>query len=119
MSTSAATSLVSVTHLSKVFRNGVVALKDLDLVVEKGAFLSILGPSGCGKSTLLRLIAGLTPPSAGDIAWRGGVVGRRGFVFQEPTLMPWATVWDNVFLPLRLTGIAKSAAAERIAGVLA
>ena len=119
MSANTAAPLVAVTRLSKVFRNGVVALKDLDLAVEKGAFLSILGPSGCGKSTLLRLIAGLTPPSSGDIVWRGGGVGRRGFVFQEPTLMPWATVWDNVYLPLRLTGMAKSAAAERIAGTLA
>ena len=66
MSASAAVPLVSVTHLSKVFRNGVVALRDLDLAVEKGAFLSILGPSGCGKSTLLRLIAGLSSSFLGD-----------------------------------------------------
>src|SRR5579862_7855992 len=111
--------LVSVTRLSKVFRNGVIALKDLDLAIEPGAFLSILGPSGCGKSTLLRLIAGLTPPSSGAIAWRDGDAGRRGFVFQEPTLMPWATVWDNVYLPLRLAGIAKSAASDRITATLA
>jgi NitT/TauT family transport system ATP-binding protein len=115
----AAAPLVSVTRLTKVFRNGVTALQDLDLAIEPGAFLSILGPSGCGKSTLLRVIAGLTPPSSGEIAWRGGGVGRRGFVFQEPTLMPWATVWDNVYLPLRLTGMAKSAASERIAATLA
>jgi NitT/TauT family transport system ATP-binding protein len=114
----AAAPLVSVTRLSKVFRNGVSALQDLDLAIEPGAFLSILGPSGCGKSTLLRLIAGLTPPSSGNITWRGGV-GRRGFVFQEPTLMPWATVWENVYLPLRLTGVAKSAASECIAATLA
>lgn len=119
MSASAAAApLVSVTRLSKVFRNGVIALQDLDLAIEPGAFLSILGPSGCGKSTLLRLIAGLTPPSSGEITWRGGDPGRRGFVFQEATLMPWATVWDNVYLPLRLTGMAKSAASERIAATL-
>jgi len=111
--------LLSVSRLSKVFRNGTTALQDLDLVIDKGAFLSILGPSGCGKSTLLRLIAGLTPPTVGEIAWRGGGVGRRGFVFQEPTLMPWATVWDNVYLPLRLTGISRSEASERIAATLA
>lgn len=111
--------LLSVLRLSKVFRNGTTALRDLDLVIDKGAFLSILGPSGCGKSTLLRLIAGLTPPTVGEIVWRGGGVGRRGFVFQEPTLMPWATVWDNVYLPLRLTGISRSAASERIAATLA
>jgi NitT/TauT family transport system ATP-binding protein len=111
--------LVAVTHLAKIFRNGVTALDGVDLAIEPGAFLSILGPSGCGKSTLLRLIAGLTPPSSGTIAWSGGRVGRLGFVFQEPTLMPWATVWQNVYLPLRLMGVAKSAAAERIAAILA
>src|SRR5579864_3306968 len=111
--------LLSVSRLSKVFRNGTTALQDLDLVIDKGAFLSILGPSGCGKSTLLRLIAGLTLPTVGEIVWRGGGVGRRGFVFQEPTLMPWATVWDNVYLPLRLTGISRSEASERIAATLA
>ena len=107
--------LVTVAHLSKVFRNGVTALDGVDLTIDAGAFLSILGPSGCGKSTLLRLIAGLTPPSAGTIDWPGGGAGRVGFVFQEPTLMPWATVWDNVYLPLRLLGMSKGDAAERIA----
>jgi NitT/TauT family transport system ATP-binding protein len=112
------TPLVTVSHLAKIFRNGVTALDGIDLAIKPGAFLSILGPSGCGKSTLLRLIAGLTPPSAGTIAWRGGAASRLGFVFQEPTLMPWATVWQNVYLPLRLTGVAKHAAAERIAAML-
>src|SRR5580704_3646721 len=115
----AAAPLVSVTRLTKVFRNGVTALQDLDLAIEPGAFLSILGPSGCGKSTLLRVIAGLTPPSSGEITWRGGGVGRRGFVFQEPTLMPWATVWDNVYLPLRLAGRARDAVAPSIGQTLA
>jgi NitT/TauT family transport system ATP-binding protein len=120
MSANAASApLLSVSRLSKVFRNGTTALQDLDLVIDKGAFLSILGPSGCGKSTLLRLIAGLTLPTVGEIVWRGGSVGRRGFVFQEPTLMPWATVWDNVYLPLRLTGISRGEASEPIAATLA
>lgn len=113
------TPLVTLTHLAKIFRNGVTALDGLDLAIEPGAFLSILGPSGCGKSTLLRLIAGLTPPSSGTIAWSGGRTGRLGFVFQEPTLMPWATVWQNVYLPLRLMGVAKNAASARIAATLA
>lgn len=111
--------LVTVAHIAKVFRNGVTALDGLDLTIAPGAFLSILGPSGCGKSTLLRLIAGLTPPSAGEISWRGGERGRLGFVFQEPTLMPWANVWDNVYLPLRLMGVAKADVSERIAAALA
>jgi len=114
----AAPPLVAVTGLSKVFRNGVTALDHVDLSIPHGAFLSILGPSGCGKSTLLRLIAGLTPPSAGTIVWPGGQGARLGFVFQEPTLMPWADVWHNVYLPLRLQGMDKSAAAERIGATL-
>ena len=67
--------------------------------------MSLLGPSGCGKSTVLRLIAGLRQASGGRIDWSGGdAPGEIGFVFQEPTLMPWATVFDNVWLPLRLRG---------------
>ena len=116
---SAAAPLVTVSRLAKVFRNGTAALEGVDLAVNPGAFLSILGPSGCGKSTLLRLLAGLTPPSSGEIVWRGGGVGRVGFVFQEPTLMPWAKVWDNTYLPLRLMGLSKSAASERIVSTLA
>jgi NitT/TauT family transport system ATP-binding protein len=110
--------LVTITHLSKVFRNGVTALHGVDLAIEAGGFMSILGPSGCGKSTLLRIIAGLTPPSSGDITRRGEGIGRIGFVFQEPTLMPWATVWDNTYLPLRLLGVSKSAAMGRIEAAL-
>jgi NitT/TauT family transport system ATP-binding protein len=110
--------LVAATRLSKTFRNGVAALDQVDLAVPRGAFLSLLGPSGCGKSTLLRLIAGLTQPSAGAILWPGGQGARIGFVFQEPTLMPWADVWHNVYLPLRLEGIDKSTASERIAATL-
>ena len=115
---SAAPPLVAVTRLSKVFRNGVTALDQVDLEIRHGAFVSIVGPSGCGKSTLLRLIAGLTPPTAGAIAWPGGHGARLGFVFQEPTLMPWADVWHNVYLPLRLQGVDKDAAAERIGATL-
>ena len=87
--------------------------------MEPGAFLSLLGPSGCGKSTLLRIIAGLVPPSEGHVRRRGEGTGGIGFVFQEPTLMPWATVRENVYLPLRLAGVARSAAAERIDAMLA
>ena len=87
----------------KVFANGTQALADLDLAVGRHEFVSLLGPSGCGKSTVLRLIAGLARVSRGRIDWPGGeALGDIGFVFQEPTLMPWATVFDNVWLPLRL-----------------
>src|SRR6185437_7477772 len=115
----AAPSLVAATRLSKTFRNGVAALDQIDLAVPRGAFLSLLGPSGCGKSTLLRLIAGLTPPSAGAITWPRGQGARIGFVFQEPTLMPWADVWHNVYLPPPPESIDKAAASARIAATLA
>jgi len=112
-------SLIEITGVAKSFRNGTVALAGIDLAVAPGAFLSILGPSGCGKSTLLRLIAGLSTPSAGQIALNGIGKGHIGFVFQEPTLMPWASVWDNAYLPLRILGVARAAAARRIDEALA
>jgi NitT/TauT family transport system ATP-binding protein len=99
--------LVSVRGVSKVFANGVRALDHLSLDIQEGEFLSVLGPSGCGKSTLLRLLAGLAAPSGGSISW-SGERGALGFVFQEPTLMPWASALANVALPLRLAGIAAS-----------
>ena len=99
--------LVDVRGVSKVFANGVQALADVSLDIEAGEFLSVLGPSGCGKSTLLRLIAGLIQPTAGTIEAPGGKTDL-GFVFQEPTLMPWATALTNVALPLKLRGMAKS-----------
>ena len=80
-----------------------------------GEFLSLVGPSGCGKSTALRLIAGLTSPSEGQVRWDGGDrprPGDIGFVFQEPTLMPWARVLANVMLPLKL-GHTPGAEAQR------
>jgi len=78
-----------------------------------GDFVALLGPSGCGKSTLLRLLAGLADPTAGRIDWQGSTRPELGFVFQEPTLMPWATVLRNVTLPLELAGMRRRAAEER------
>ena len=100
------TPVVALDGVGKTFANGVVALERLDLAVHAGEFVSLLGPSGCGKSTALRIIAGLSAPSRGQVAWADGgaadarTVGahRIGFVFQEPTLMPWATVSANVRL---------------------
>jgi len=111
--------IVALSGLRKRFDRGVEALAGIDLAVSSGAFLSVLGPSGCGKSTLLRLIAGLTPPSRGEVRLGDDLWRRIGFVFQEPTLMPWATVWDNVYLPLRLAGHSRAAVAGRIAATLA
>ena len=84
--------------------------------------MSLLGPSGCGKTTLLRIIAGLSEPTTGDRCLslatdRGGRIsgGRIGFVFQDPTLMPWSTVVDNVLLPFRIAGRVGSAERDRVA----
>jgi NitT/TauT family transport system ATP-binding protein len=110
--------------VAKTFANGVQALDHLDLDVRRGEFLSLLGPSGCGKSTALRLIAGLSEPSRGTISWGTGeaAAGPRGhdigFVFQEPTLMPWATVAKNVALPLRLRHQSAGDIAPRVAAAL-
>jgi NitT/TauT family transport system ATP-binding protein len=109
--------LVGVRGVSKVFANGVQALAEVSLDVEAGEFLSVLGPSGCGKSTLLRLIAGLIQPTAGAIEWPGGKADL-GFVFQEPTLMPWATALANVALPLKLRGMPRGEREGRAAEAL-
>jgi NitT/TauT family transport system ATP-binding protein len=105
--------LVALRGVDKVYSNGVQALKGLDLSIAEGEFVSLLGPSGCGKSTVLRLIAGLGDRSAGTIEW-SSVQHEIGFVFQDPTLMPWATVSANIYLPLRVRGISKSEAQPRI-----
>ncbi len=115
--------IVALRHVGKIFANGTNALQDLDLEVRDGEFLSLLGPSGCGKSTALRLIAGLGEPSRGRIEWRpqaadGSDRAPIGFVFQEPTLMPWATVFGNVHLPLRLAGLERAGAAPRVSEAL-
>ncbi len=115
--------LVALRGVGKTFPNGTHALAGLDLEVRNGEFLSLLGPSGCGKSTALRIVAGLSEPTQGAVEWTAGTAepargSRIGFVFQEPTLMPWATVFDNVRLPLKLTGVAGAAAAARITAVL-
>jgi len=107
-------------RVDKVYSNGVVALQGLDLDVGEGEFLSLLGPSGCGKSTVLRLVAGLGEVSGGRIDWpgadgRAGLPrGDIGFVFQDPTLMPWATVFKNVLLPLKLRGVPPEEADARV-----
>jgi NitT/TauT family transport system ATP-binding protein len=105
-SAAAATPVVALRGVRKTFGNGVVALDGFDLSVRPGEFLTLLGPSGCGKSTALRIVAGLSEPDGGAVEWSDAGAGKRqiGFVFQEPTLMPWATVEANVRLPLRLLG---------------
>ena len=105
--------LVSLRGVDKVFGNGVTALTGVDLDIREGEFLSLLGPSGCGKSTVLRMLSGLCKPTRGSLAW-AGATPQLGFVFQEPTLTPWSTVFGNVWLPLRLKGVSKTAAKPRV-----
>lgn len=111
--------VLSLHAVGKTFPNGVSALTDLSLDVRRGEFVSLLGPSGCGKSTALRLIAGLAQPTTGDVCLAGDAgPGSIGFVFQEPTLMPWATAASNVGLPLKLKGDGTADASQRIAMAL-
>jgi NitT/TauT family transport system ATP-binding protein len=119
---SAAGVAVSLRGVTKVYDSGVVALGPIDLDVHKAEFVSLLGPSGCGKSTALRLIADLSAPTSGAVrvAHRGAQAGRSiGFVFQEPTLMPWTSVRENVRLPLKLAHIAQAEADARVGEALA
>ena len=116
---------VALEGVGKRFADGTRALAGFDLAVGAREFVSLLGPSGCGKSTALRLIAGLAEPSAGRVAFPGsGSAGDDpsagiGFVFQEPTLMPWASALGNVALPLALAHVRRRDAEARAAEALA
>ncbi len=117
--------LVVMKDVSKVFSSGTVALTGMSLTVNGGEFVSLLGPSGCGKSTALRIIAGLGDTTSGTIDWPSSRINSKGlpdgdisFVFQEPTLMPWTTVFGNVYLPLKLRGVSKHAAYDDILAAL-
>ena len=115
---------VSLRDVTKVYDTGVAALGPVDLDVRKGEFVSLLGPSGCGKSTALRLIAGLSAPTSGSVgvsrqAEDAGTGHSIGFVFQEPTLMPWTSVRENVRLPLKLFHVDRAEADLRVSDVLA
>jgi NitT/TauT family transport system ATP-binding protein len=117
--------LVRLRGVDKIYDTGTVALRNLDLEIEQNDFVSLLGPSGCGKSTALRIIAGLGSHNAGSIDWptamhdvRGEPEREIGFVFQEPHLMPWGTVADNVRLPLRLKKVPRREADERVRNAL-
>lgn len=107
-------------HVSKVFETRsqtIVAVQDYSMEIEKGEFISILGPSGCGKSTLIRMLDGIIDPTEGSIYIDGELVAgkkkkiskamlrKMGFIFQQPNLLPWYTVRENVALPLRVFGL--------------
>ena len=100
--------MLTVDRASRRFRDGTEALRGVSLRLVAGDFVALLGPSGCGKSTLLRLLAGLDRPEDGTVRWDAGppAPGRIGYVFQDATLLPWASAADNVRLPLRLRGMA-------------
>ncbi|WP_354005183.1 ABC transporter ATP-binding protein [Ramlibacter cellulosilyticus] len=117
---------IEVLSAHKTYPNGTIALQPVDLTIPEGEFVTLLGPSGCGKSTLLKMVAGLLEPTDGRLLlWRKPVAqldeaGKKmAFVFQAPTLMPWASVEANVRLPLDLAGVPRSDADGRVADALA
>ena len=120
------TPAVEVLSAEKTYPNGTQALLPVDLTIEEGDFVTLLGPSGCGKSTLLKMVAGLLEPTDGRLhLWRKPVAqldesGKKmAFVFQSPTLMPWASVQTNVRLPLDLAGVPRAEADARVTDALA
>ncbi len=117
--------LVTARGLGKTFTGSIEALTAIDVDIAAGEFVSIVGPSGCGKSTLLKLIAGLVAPTQGTLSIDGlaPLEARRqrqdlAYVFQDPTLLPWRTVENNVALPLELAGEHSTQIADRVAAVL-
>ena len=118
--------LIAIRSVAKTYANGTEAIRSFTLnIPSQPQFLSLLGPSGCGKSTLLRMIAGLEECSAGQIDWPtatydggGRPLAEIGFVFQDATLMPWANVFDNVYLPLRLKQVGRKAAPDQVMDLL-
>lgn len=120
------TPAVEVLSAEKTYPNGTQALLPVDLTIEEGEFVTLLGPSGCGKSTLLKMVAGLLEPTDGRLhLWRKPVAqldesGKKmAFVFQSPTLMPWASVQTNVRLPLDLAAVPRAEADARVTEALA
>ena len=112
--------LLDIRDVAKTYDSGTLALSGVNAQIEGGSFVSLLGPSGCGKSTLLRIIAGLITPTHGQIDWTGQAQqpGDIGFVFQDATLMPWARVLENVYLPLKLKGLSLADAKPRVLDAL-
>ncbi len=113
--------IITMTRVSRRFGSDVLAVNDMSLTINQGDFITLLGPSGCGKSTALKMIAELLPVSSGTITItpaQGKSEQDLAFVFQEPTLMPWASVFDNVYLPLRLAGVSRAEGESRVRAAL-
>lgn len=111
---------IEVSGVSKIFRSGgkdFAALEKVNFGVEAGRFISIIGPSGCGKSTLFNIIAGLMPPTAGDVTADGAsIAGRAGYVgymLQKDMLLPWRSILDNIILGLEIRGFPREKSVER------
>src|SRR5262245_51671817 len=97
-------------------------LREINIAIDRGAFISLVGPSGCGKTTLLRIVAGLEQASSGAVLLDGRAVGTpggdRGFVFQSDNLLPWRTVFDNALIGPELAGRAGAAEKDRVRNLL-
>ncbi|MBX9876446.1 MAG: ABC transporter ATP-binding protein, partial [Beijerinckiaceae bacterium] len=113
-------SYLKIDHVDKTFQRGATStpvLKDISLEIEKGEYVSVIGHSGCGKSTLLNIIAGLTPITSGAVLLEGREVRdpgpERAVVFQNHSLLPWLTVYDNVALAVNKVFGGRKSKAER------
>jgi NitT/TauT family transport system ATP-binding protein len=115
--------MVQLAAIRKTFATGHAVLDRLSLEIQKGEFVTLIGPSGCGKSTLLKLISGLTAPSAGTIRVDGLTPANAremiSFIFQDPTLLPWRKVLQNVCLGMELEGVSRERRRKRAETLLA
>jgi len=119
MATSGSDLMIHAQDLGIRFGDSQPVLQQVDLQIQANEFVSLVGPSGCGKSTLLRLVAGLLDPTEGELqvsleARKNPLASQQGFVFQDPTLLPWRTVQDNIRLPLELQGVSRNEQAEAV-----
>src|SRR5690554_183840 len=121
MSTTTSTALIETQGLTKVYRprrsTPTVALDNIELTVDEGEFVALVGPSGCGKTTLLKILAGLVPSYDGKASLGGhqvtGPTADVGVVFQQPTLLPWRTILQNIMVPIEVQGLDRKKGLER------